>query len=448
MTRSRMGIGIGLLTTLVASPYLASTGVARGDDWPQWGGPRRDLVWRETGLVDALPAGELPRIWSQPIGAGYAGPAVANGRVFVADRDAERGLECVRCFDAAAGTPQWTHSYEAEYGAIGYPLGPRATPTVDGERVYVLGAVGHLKCLDVLTGDVVWEKNLPTDFGTKLPTWGMAGAPLVDGDQLIVLAGGADGALVVSLDKHSGKELWRALDDPEVGYAPPVIFESGGKRQLVIWHPSAVSAIDPDAGGKLLWEVPFSIKAGMTIATPRKLDERVFVTAFYDGPMMIDVGADGAAPAVLWRSDAGNNEVNNNSLHAVMCTPLVTGKFVYGVGSYGDLRCLETATGKLVWETRAATGEGRWWNAFIIPLGDKPTAETGSRRVLIPNEQGELILAELSGEGYRELGRSKLIEPTQPIQRRMTVWSHPAFAQRSVFARNDKELICVSLAAE
>jgi outer membrane protein assembly factor BamB len=352
------------------------------------------------------------------------------------------------CFDEATGDPVWSREYPAEYGGLGYPLGPRATPTVDGDRVYFLGAVGHLKCLDVASGDVLWEKFLPDDFGTELPTWGMSSAPLVDGDQLIILAGGADGSLVVSLDKRTGAELWRSLDDPGVGYAPPVIFEFGGKRQLIIWHPTHVSAIDPDNQGKVLWQVPFAVQAGMTISTPRKMGDRLFVTGFYSGPLMIDVGADGASPEVLWRTDAGNNEVKNNSIHAVMCTPVVMEDFVYGVGSYGDLRCLDADTGELVWETREPTGEGRWWNAFIVPLGDGPADNRGPRRVLIHNEQGELILAELSGEGYRELSRAMLIDPTQPIQRRMTVWSHPAFANHCVFARNDKELVCVSLAAE
>lgn len=441
----RVRVPLGARAALAAVLAVTTLATARADDWPQWGGPQRDLVWRETGLVEELPSGMLPRVWSAPIAAGYAGPAVADGRVFVTDRVADDELERVLCFDAADGKPLWSHSYKAEYGKLGYPLGPRATPTVDGDRVYVMGAVGHLKCLNVESGDVLWEKFLPTDFGTKLPTWGMAGPPLVDGDQLIVLAGGADGALVVSLDKHTGKELWRSLDDPGVGYAPPVIFDYGGKRQLIVWHPTAVSAIDPDAQGKLLWEVPFEVGAGMTIATPRKEGHRLYVTGFYCGPLMLDLGEHGASPEVLWRTAAGNNEVKNDSMHAVMCTPLVTDDFVYGVGSYGDLRCLDANTGKIKWETRDPTGNGRWWNAFIIPLGDQANA-AGARRVLIHNEQGELILAELSGEGYHESSRAMLIEPTQPIQRRMTVWSHPAFAHRCVFARNDKELICVSLA--
>jgi hypothetical protein len=120
-----------------------------------------------------------------------------------------------------------------------------------------------------------------------------------------------------------------------------------------------------------------------------------------------------------------------------MCSPIVTEDSVFGVGSYGELRCLDSKTGRIIWETYDATGHDRWWNAFLAPQGD---------RVVIANEQGDLIFAELSRDGYSELSRAKLIEPTQPINRRMTVWSHPAFAMRSVFARNDGELIRVSLA--
>jgi outer membrane protein assembly factor BamB len=411
-------------------------------DWPQWGGPQRDLVWRETGIVESLPAvdpstGMLPRKWTAKIGAGYAGPAVANGRVFVADRIAEENLERVLCFDAESGREIWKHEYNAPY-SISYPLGPRATPTVDGDRIYVLGAVGHLFCVDAASGDVVWQKYLPTDFGTEVPVWGMAGAPLVDGDQLIILAGGKPDALVVSLDKQTGDERWRALEGQEPGYCAPVILEIAGQRQLIVWHPAAVVGLDPGKG-TVLWEQPFQVRAGMTISTPRHAANRLFVTGFYSGPLMIDLGPNGQSPDVLWRTAPSSTEIENNTLHAVMCTPILKDEHVYGVGSYGELRCLDADTGRTVWETRIPTGQGRWWNAFLIPHEE---------RVVICNEQGEIIFAKFSPNRYEELSRAKLIEPTQPIQRRMTVWSHPAFAMRSVFARNDRELIRVDLAKD
>jgi outer membrane protein assembly factor BamB len=410
------------------------------DDWPQWGGPQRDLEWRESGIVESLPAvdaktGMLPRVWTAKIGSGYTGPAVANGRVFVTDRVADKNLERVWCFDAETGKEIWKHEYEARY-SISYPLGPRATPTVDGDHVYTLGAVGHLFCFDAASGRIIWQKHLPTDFGTQLPSWGMAGAPLVDGEQLIVLAGGKPGATVVSLDKQTGKERWRALDAKEPGYCAPVTLEFGGRRQMIVWQPQAVVGLDP-TGGKQLWQVPFAVHSGLTIPTPRKLGNRLFVTSFYNGPLMIDLGADGTSPHVLWHTGSESTERKNDSLHAIMCSPIVTDDCIYGVGSYGEMRCLDTETGRIVWETYDATGHDRWWNAFLVPHED---------RVVICNEQGDIIFAKLSRGGYQELSRAKLIEPTQAIGRRMTVWSHPAFAMRSVFARNDGELIRVSLA--
>ena len=419
---------------------LAAARIAIAADWPQWGGPQRDSVWREEGIVETLPTvdpktGMLPRKWTAKIGSGYAGPAVADGRVLVTDRIADKNLERVLCVDAESGKELWKHEYDARY-TISYPLGPRATPTIDGNRVYTLGAMGHLFCFDVASGKIIWQKNLPTDFGTKVPAWGMAGAPLVDGDQLIVLAGGTPGAMVISLDKQTGKELWRALDGPEPGYCAPVILEFGGQRQLIIWHPQAVVGLNP-ATGKTLWQVPFAVQSGLTIPTPRKIGNRLFVTNFYNGPLMIDLGADGVSPNVLWRTGAESTERRNDSLHAIMCSPIVTEDCIYGVGSYGELRCLDTKTGKIVWETHDATGRDRWWNAFLVPLGD---------RVVISNEQGELIFARLARDGYKERSRAKMIEPTQPIGRRVTVWSHPAYAMRSIFARNDGELVRVSLA--
>jgi outer membrane protein assembly factor BamB len=411
---------------------------AQAEDWPQWGGTERDLVWRETGLVERLPSGTLPRVWSTPIGEGYAGPAVADGRVYVMDRiagEGREGVERVSCLDAGAGALQWRHETPCQY-TVSYPAGPRATPTVDGDRVYTVGAVGHLHCFDAADGTVKWSRHFPTDFHTELPTWGMAGPPLVDGDQLIVLVGGPQ-ALVVSFDKHTGKERWRALDDPGVGYCPPVIFDFGGRRQLIVWSPRAVSSVDPDTG-EHLWSVPFQVQAGLTIATPRRHGTRLLVSAFYNGSLMLDVAPDGSGARVLWRGES-SSEVKTDGLHSLMSTPIFDGTHIYGVCSYGQLRCLDAATGARLWETNAATGGDRWWNAFLIPQGN---------RVFIHNEQGELITATLTPAGYQEQSRALLVEPTRPVRRRQTIWSHPAFANGSVYARNDREVVRVDLRAK
>ncbi|WP_417379558.1 PQQ-binding-like beta-propeller repeat protein [Gimesia sp.] len=412
------------------------------DDWPQWGGPEHDLVWRETGIVETLPtSGMLPRVWSTPIGEGYAGPAVAqvNSRwcVFVTDRIFKQrvSFERVLCLDANTGKIIWKYEYPVEY-SVSYPAGPRSTPVINDDRVYTVGAQGHLLCLDAKNGNVLWGKNFVSEYGTQLPTWGMVAAPLVDGNQLIALVGGQKNSLVVSFDKQTGKELWRSLEDAAVGYAPPVIFEFGGQRELIVWHPTAVSAINPE-NGKRIWEVPNGVRYGLSIATPRKVGNRLFVASFYNGPRMIEVSPHGNQAKIVW-SGKSDSEINTDGLHPIMMTPVFNGKNIYGVGSYGQLRALDASNGKRLWETFQATGKGRWWNAFIIPHED---------RYFLHNEQGDLIIANLTPAGYEELSRAKLIEPTRRVQRRMTIWSHPAFAMKSVFARNDKEIIRVDLSA-
>ncbi|QDU06906.1 PQQ-binding-like beta-propeller repeat protein [Gimesia aquarii] len=430
-----------LILTMLCFSLITQIGFS--DDWPQWGGPQQDLVWRETGIVKTLPtSGLLPRVWSASLGEGYSGPAVAevNSRwcVFVTDRIFKQRVsyERVQCLDAESGKQIWEYEYPVEY-SVSYPAGPRSTPVIDSNRVYTLGAQGHLFCFDAQNGKVLWSKNFVEDYGTRLPIWGMVASPLIDGKQLIMLVGGKQNSLVVSFDKASGKELWRSLSDPTVGYAPPTIFEFGGKRELIVWHPTAVSALEPETG-KLIWEVPYGVRSGLSIATPRKVGNRLFVASFYNGPRMIEVSDDGKNAKIVWSGNS-DSEKNTDGLHPIMMTPVFNGAHIYGVCSYGQLRCLDASNGRRLWETEKATGKGRWWNAFIIPHED---------RYFLHNEQGDLIIANLTPKGYEEISRAKLIEPTRRVQRRMTIWSHPAFALKSVFARNDKEIVRVDLSAK
>lgn len=418
---------------LLSALLVVSIATVCGDDWPQWGGPQHDCVWRESGIVERLPTGEvLPRVWSVAVGEGYSGPAVAGGHVYLTDRIPSARKERVICFDAESGKQIWMHEYPSRY-TISYPAGPRATPVVDGDRVFTIGAVGQMFCLSASDGKIIWQKDFQKDFGTQLPTWGMAASPLVDGDRLITLVGGRNGAMMVAFNKETGEEVWRSLDDPRVGYCPPVIMEFAGRRQLISWHPSAVSALDPETG-QVIWEIPWEIRSGLCVPMPRQVNDNLFLTAFYNGPMMLRVRADGAE--IVWKGTK-ESEQDTDGLHSIMPTPWVDETNIFGVCSYGQLRGLDTKTGARRWETLEATGSGRWWNAFIIPHED---------RFFLHNEQGDLIIARMTAAGYEELSRAKLIQPTRKVQRRMTIWSHPAFAMQSVFARNDRELVRVNLA--
>jgi outer membrane protein assembly factor BamB len=425
----------------------------RGDDWPQWLGPQRDGVWREAGIVEKFPAGGPPVRWRREIGGGYAGPAVAGGRVYVTDRWLAKGTnnpadpfargivpgtERVLCLDEANGRVLWQHEYDCPY-SIAYPAGPRATPVVSDGKVWTLGAEGHLLCLDAKTGKVIWSRDFKRDFNITAPLWGFAGHPLLDGNKLICLAGG-EGSVAVAFDKDTGKELWRALSAKEPGYAPPMIYEAGGQRQLIIWHPESANSLDPETG-KVHWTVPRQSRTGLSVATPRKHGDWLFFTAFYNGSMMLRLDQTRPAAAPVWQTDKVS-EKDTTHLHSIIPTPFLEEGYIYGVCSYGQLRCLKAETGERVWETFQATTGGqpvRWANAFIVKNG---------QRFFLFNEKGDLIIAKLSPKGYEEVSRAHLLEPTGSASGRNVLWSHPAFANRNLYVRNDREIISASLAGQ
>jgi len=274
--------------------------------------------------------------------------------------------------------------------------------------------------------------------------WGFAASPLLDGDKLICLVGGK-GSVAVAFHKDTGKELWRALsiDNAELGYCPPTIIEAGGKRQLIIWHPESVNALDPETG-KLHWTQAFDVKANLTVPTPRQAGDLLLLTSFYNGSMMLKLDADKPAAHVLWKGKSNSEQPRaTDGLHSIIPTPVIKDGYIYGVCSYGQLRCLKADTGVRVWETLKATGNQtrpveRWANAFLVPQAD---------RFFLFNEKGDLIVARLTPKGYDEISRAHVLEPTNEMAGRPVVWSHPAFANKSMYARNDKEIICVSLAA-
>jgi outer membrane protein assembly factor BamB len=435
---------------------VAAAGV-RADDWPQWLGPQRDGVWREKGLLDKFPKDGPKVLWRAAVGSGYAGPAVADGKVYVPDFVADQALpasgfsksklegkERLHCLSEKDGKVLWTHESPCTY-EIGYPGGPRATPAVAGDKVYTVGTMGDVFCLDATSGKPVWSKNIVKDYGGKLGIWGATAAPLVAGDKVYFLAGGK-GSVVVACDKDTGKEAWKALSAEQPGYSPPMLYEINGKKQLIVWHPEALNSLNPDTG-EVYWSQPFKLRANpcMSVATPRVEKDMVFVTSFYDGSLMVKVeGGEKPTAKVAWKRK-GRSEMpdDTEALQSIIVTPTIKDGYIYGICSYGELRCLKADSGDRVWMTREATtkdGEPtRWGNAFLVAHED---------RFFIFNELGDLIIAKLTPKGYDEVSRAHILEPTNGMANRKVVWSHPAFANKCCFARNDKEIVCVSLAAE
>ncbi len=425
---------------------LLTSGLVHGDDWPQWMGPTRDGIWAETGIVRKLPKTLTPT-WSVPIAGGYSGPAVANGKVFVLDylreagnstndpnnRAESKGKERVLCFNAETGKEVWKHEYDCTY-QISYPCGPRVTPTITNGKVFALGAEGDFLVLDEATGKVLWKKNFPVDYKAKTPIWGFCSHPLVIDNRVYMIVGGPESA-VVCFDVETGKEIWKSLSAREPGYSTPVLINHGGKQQLIAFLADSLNSLDPETG-KPYWSLEIEPSYGMAIMMPRLFDDHLYAAAIDNISLMAKLDPKSPMGTEDWR---GNNK---QGIYPVCPCPIVEADgTMYGVDRRGELRGVEFKTGKRLWQTLdATTSDDRPVNsgtAFLTKNGDS---------YFLFNEKGELIVAELSKEGYKEISRAPLLEPTGEAFGRNVVWSHPAYAEKSIFARNDAKLVRVSLA--
>ena len=427
-----------LLLLLFVTSFVSNT-VLHADDWPQWRGPNRDGVWHESGMIEKFNGPQITLRWRTKIGPGYSGPTVADGRVYITDRLAEpKEIERVRCFEWKTGESIWTHEYACVYKGVSYPAGPRASVLVSDGRAYSLGTMGYLLCLDAVKGEVLWQKDLNREYDIQMPVWSITGSPLIEDDLLIVPVSGKEDACLVAFDCVTGQERWRALPDG-ANYAAPIVIEQADQRVLVYWTARRVVGLDP-ANGTLLWEYPLAPKSTpLGVSTPVWFRDLLFVTGFYDGCALLRVPADRVTVQQVWRR-RGQNEIKTDGLHCMISTPILEGEHIYGVDSYGQLRCLRVSDGERVWADDTAVPRARWSTIHLVKQRD---------RIWMFNERGELIIAKLSPAGFDEVSRAMLIKPTtaQLSQRGGVCWSHPAFAYRHVFARNDEELVCANLAA-
>ncbi|MBI4660545.1 MAG: PQQ-like beta-propeller repeat protein [Verrucomicrobia bacterium] len=416
----------------VLALLLGLLAAARADDWPQWRGPGRDNVWIEDGIMELFPPDGLRISWRAPVGRGWSSPVVAQGRVYVTDVQLapSTAKERVLCFEAANGKLLWTHSYAVNYPEWAFDPnagGPRATPIIRDGKSFTLGALGHLFCLDAVNGDVVWQKSLAKEYGLEAFS-GITASPLIEDELLILYICGKPDACVVALDRNSGKEAWRALDDAFT-YSSPIIVTAGGRRQLIVWTQPAVTSLDPSTG-RTWWRELLRTPGDTAVATPVFSDHRLLISG-----LMLKLDADKPAASVLWpETRAISKRVLSNT-----STALLQGEYVFSAKTTGELVCLEAGTGKEVWQTNTVTSLKNGSSIHLTPNGNS---------VLLFTDQGNLIRARLSSKGYQELSRVHLLDPTHSFNGRDVVWPPPAYANRHVFARNDRELICASLAVE
>jgi outer membrane protein assembly factor BamB len=421
---ARLGGVLALL--LQVSPALWA------DDWPQWRGPDHDGVWRKTGLVQSFPAGGLKVRWRAPIGWGYSSPVVAQGRAYLADSwlVKPKATERLHCFAETTGKRLWTHTYDVAYGDWAFDptqeIGPVATPIVRKGKVYTLGRLGHLCCIDAAKGEVVWQRNLQKDYQVAFAPG--APSPLIEDDLLILFIGGKPEACVVALHKDTGKEIWKVLDE-SMTFSSPIVITAGGKQQLIVWTQQSVTSLD-SATGKTWWRQRLLTSPDYAVSTPVFHKHRLLI-----GGMMFQLEKDKPAAKVLWP----DSKAPTRRIYSHTSTALFRGDCLFTARSSGELICVEASTGKQLWESAKVTDLKNGASIHLTPNGDT---------VLLYTDRGELIRARLTCEGYQEISRARVLEPTMPFGGRKVAWAPPAYDNGHIFARNGKELICASLRAE
>lgn len=425
-------IALATIAVVMSAPQV-------GEEWPQWRGPRGDGTWVGPAWPERWPEQGPRVVWKQTIGGGYAGLTTAQGRLYVMDYhpDAERksGLERLTCYDYRTGKVLWQHDTPVTYGNLGgYANGPRAAPVVHEGRVYTLGAIGQIYCFHAETGAIHWQRDGVKDLGGVVPMWGYAGAPLIHEDKLIVHLGAKPNGCVIALDRLTGKEIWRSIED-EAGYCNTVLAKTPSGLQLIQWSPNHIHGLDPNTG-EHYWKIPYKVTYGVSIATPIVLDDLVFVTGYWHGSKAVRLGAKPTDATLAWEDE--------RNLRGLMAQPFAIGEHVYTLDKQFGLTCFEWKTGKKHWDDEnSLTPPGRNPHASILRL-------QGTNRILALNSAGELVLGRVSPEGYSEDARAKVLQGK--------TWSHPAVAGRWLFARTDgaeawqnrkeNELVCIEIIPE
>ena len=303
--------------------------------------------------------------WSVNIATGYSQPTVADNRVYVTDRlDDPEEIERVHCFDFETGEKLWSHQYPAIYN-IAYKSGPRAAVLIDRSwgavsRAYGLGGVGHLHCFDAKNGEIIWKRDLATEYQIEMPRWGIAASPMIEGDSLFLQIGGTSGACVIALNKRTGEELWRAIDD-DASYAAPIIIDQAGQRVLVVYTADKLFGLNPETG-KPFWSylMPGSkwpIGISTPILTAYQGKSYLFTTNAHVGSALLLLDEEETAITVIWHR---NDTRSSDNLHSLIPTPYIKDGYIYGTHQKGELRCLELLTGKQVWESTEAVDPDRF----------------------------------------------------------------------------------------
>ena len=391
-----------------AAEKPATDGVKASAHWTNFRGPDRDGHYREQPVRTDWRAPLTP-LWKQPIGAGYGSFVIAEGRAFTIEQ--RGGRELAAAYDVATGRELWTSAWDARFQHSMGGDGPRATPTWDDGRVFVLGAAGEFRAVDAATGRTLWRTNILADAGATNTDHGTAASPLVVDNTVVVIPGGGNGQSIVAYDRESGKRAWSALDD-RAAYSSPMLVTLAGVRQILAHTEARLVGLSPENGTRL-WEFPWrtpNAAAQPLVTAP----DRVFISAETDAALLeLAAGADGQLTArELWRTTRMNNKFTSPVLHD---------GFIYGLDE-AILACIDASTGDLKWKG------GRYGYGQVM---------LASGHLIVLTEEGELALVRADPTSHQEITRFSAIEGK--------TWNHPAMSDGLLLIRNIEEMAAFDL---
>lgn len=396
-----------------------------GADWPQWRGPTRTAYASAATPAPAALPKELRPVWKIPVGGGHSSPVVADGKLIYLDENGSR--EIAHCLDARTGQEIWQLDYADVFGDE-WGAGPRSTPIIDGDRVYVQACNGEFRCLRLTDGKPLWSTSFEKDFAVKFlgrkandgtaTRRGNNGSGVIDGGRLILPVGSTSGASLVCFDKLTGKVLWKSGDD-EAAYSSFMMATLAGVRQVVAFTAEALLGADVETGS-ILWRVPLKTNAKRHAASPVIMGDRVIVNSHTIGLVCFEIirDAGGLKAAQVWA---------NRDLKINLATPVVVDAFLYSQGADRDYVCVDARTGEVKWK-QPGFGSGKKDYASTLVAGG---------RLLVLTEDGQLLLLAANPAKYTELGRLQVCGST---------WSFPAMVGDKLFVRDGRNLICLDLA--
>jgi outer membrane protein assembly factor BamB len=411
----------------------ASVGAA---DWPQWRGPNRDGVSTETGLLKEWPKGGPKLGWRANIGGvGYGSPSIVGDKLFItgAEDDDQGQKEFALCLNTKTGEKNWKVELPSGEGGYltGWGSGPRSSPTVDGDAVYILGARGDLFRLKVADGNKVWAVNLKKDFGGNVPDWGYSESVLIDGDHLICKPGGKNGTML-ALEKSTGKKVWQSTElTDSAGYASIVVADIGGVRQYITQTQTAAVGVRAK-DGKLLWRQNALKRSVAVIPTPVVHDGMAFFTAGY--------GAGSELFKLTSKDDTTTAErvyTQNKTLVNHHGGVVRIGEHIYGHTDTGNKWvCIEYKN----------EPDGTVWEDNTLDKGSLIAAD--GHLYCYGERKGTCVLVEASPKGWKETGRFEIPETSKHPRRAGAIWAHPVVANGRLYLRDHELLFCYDIAAK